>query len=361
MTQRTETQDDLELEQLREVVRHFLAERNDEPELRRLIDTPLGYEPRAWRQLAADLGLVGLRAAGEHGGAGAGWAELRVVLEEMGRALYCGPYLSTGVLAPAALAHAEHAAQARYLPRLCTGELIATVVTDTTVQLGADGRLRGESSPVIDGTIAQLLLIIVTAPAGDLVLAVDAEAAGISRKRLITLDPSRMQALVAFDNVAATAIASGHAARRALQDVQRAGALALCAESVGGASRLLQLTVEHACARTQFGRPIGSFQAVKHACADLFVEIESATACLDAATVAVDLSSADATRLVSITKAVCGEMYSSVASRCIQLLGGIGFTWEHVAHLYLKRAKSSELSFGSPAAHRDRIAAIAGL
>jgi alkylation response protein AidB-like acyl-CoA dehydrogenase len=297
--------------------------------------------------MAGQLGLHGLAIAEEFGGAGFGVQEQAIVFEEMGRAVFCGPYFGTVALAAPALALSDAAAD--YLPDIAAGALIATASMHaaTAVSSGEDWLISGELNHVLDGHVAELILV----PAGDGLFAVAGDAAGLKRELLATVDQTRKQARLTLDAVPARRIGDAGILNQALD----AAVVLLAAEQVGGASACLAQTVEYAKVREQFGRPIGSFQAIKHTWSEMLLEVESARAAAHYAAWAADFAPDELPVAAALAKAHCSEAYARVAAESIQLHGGIGFTWEHRAHLYYKRAKSSELLFGAPAAWRERL------
>ncbi|TYK45824.1 acyl-CoA dehydrogenase family protein [Actinomadura decatromicini] len=355
-----------EQRELRDALRRLFAERSPSAEVRRLMGTRAGYDPALWSLMADQLGLQGLAISEEHGGAGFGMRELAVVFEEMGRAVVCAPFLAA-ITAAAALEAGDGGRD--LLPGIADGTTIATLAVaengswdlDGLMTRVEDGRLRGAKDFVLDGHIADLLLVaardVDSAEDGVGLYAVHGETAGVTRSLLPTVDQTRKLARVAFDGVPARKVGTRDAVRRAL-DV---AAVALAAEQLGGAQKTLDMTVEYAKVRHQFGRPIGSFQAVKHRCADMFVQVESArSAVLNAAAVA-DENPDGLPAAAALAKAYCSDAFFHTAGEAIQLHGGIGFTWEHDAHLYFKRAQASRQLFGAPAEHRERLAALAGL
>ncbi|MFI0483414.1 acyl-CoA dehydrogenase family protein [Actinomadura sp. 9N215] len=351
-----------EQRELRQALRRFFAERSPSGEVRRLMETAEGYDPGMWTLMAEQLGLQGLAIPAEHGGAGYGMRELAVVFEEMGRAVVCAPFLAT-VTAAAALEAGDGGHD--LLPGVADGSTIATLAVaedDGRWDPGAvrtvfeDGVLRGGKRFVLDGHVADLVLVAARDGDGVGLFAVTGEA-GLVREPVPTLDQTRKLARVGLDGVAARRVGGAEAVARAL-DV---AAVALAAEQLGGAQKALDMTVEYAKVRHQFGRPIGSFQAVKHRCADMFVLVESArSAVLNAAAVA-DGNPDGLPAAAALAKAYCSDAFFHTAGEAIQLHGGIGFTWEHDAHLYFKRAQGSRQLFGAPDRHRERLAAMAGL
>jgi alkylation response protein AidB-like acyl-CoA dehydrogenase len=364
-----------EQEALRRNVRRFLEDRSPVREVRRLMETEAGHDAAIWRQMGAELGLLGLTIPAEYGGAGLGYVELTVVLEEMGRVLLCAPYFATVVLAANALWHAgDAAARGAYLPGIAGGETIATLaVAEEGGRWDAEGiglraeragegyRLDGVKMYVLDGHTADLVLVVGRTEAGVSLFAVEGGASGLSRQPLPTLDPTRKQARLEFAGTPARLIGEAGAGWATVGRVLDLAAVALAAEQVGGAQRVLEMAVDYAKNRVQFGRPIGAFQAIKHQCADLLLEVESAkSAAYYAGWAAAELN--DELALVApLAKAYCSEVYARATAANILIHGGIGYTWEHDAHLYHRRAKSSELLFGSPSYHREQLAQRLGI
>ena len=356
-----------EQRELAATLRRFLQDKSPSSEVRRLMQTEAGYDPQTWSQLAGQLGLPGLVIPEKHGGSGAGPVELAVASEEMGRALLCAPFFATAVLAAQALlASGDEAAQEEFLPGIADGATIATVAvceddgawtTDgvaTRARRSGDGYvLDGRKSFVIDGHTAGLLLVVARADGGPSLFAVRGDADGLGRRPLETLDLTRKQAALALDAVPARLIGAEGSAADVVAATLRLGAVALAAEQVGGAQRCLDMSVEYAKIRMQFGRPIGSFQAIKHMCADMLLEVESARSAAYYAAWAAQDGSDELPLVASLAKACCSEAYFRAAADNIQIHGGIGFTWEHDAHLYYRRAKSTELMLGTPAEHRE--------
>jgi alkylation response protein AidB-like acyl-CoA dehydrogenase len=367
-----------EQEELRASVRRFLADRAPMSRVRELMD---GGETdwAVWEQAGTQLGLQGLAIPESYGGAGFSFAEQAVVLEEFGAALYGGPYLASAVLAATALlASPDEGARRGLLPDIASGQTVATLAfaedggswDPAAIRLSAvkDGpgvngawRLDGHKSFVLDGATAGLILVAATTDAGLSLFAVEGGADGLSRAALPALDQTRQLARLEFAGVTGALIGSPGDGAAALDRALDVAAVALAAEQLGGAQRALDMAVEYAKVRHQFDRPIGSFQAIKHRCADLLLEVESLRSAVGYAAAAVAEDSAEIPVLASLVKAYASETYFHVAAENIQIHGGIGFTWEHDAHLYFKRAKASELFLGDGAYHRERLADRIGL
>jgi alkylation response protein AidB-like acyl-CoA dehydrogenase len=364
-----------EQEELRKAVRRFLEDKSPEIEVRRLMETTDGYDPDVWSQMAVQLGLQGLAIPEEFGGQGYSYVELIVVLEEMGRALLCAPYFSNvGLAANLLLASGDEGAKKEYLPGIAGGTTIATVALaeasgrwdEGGVALQArrsgDGwTLDGEKRYVLDGHLADLLLVAARSDAGVSIFAVAKDAPGLSTEPLSTLDLTRKQARVVLESTPARLIGTDGGGWVALAKMLDLAAVALAAEQVGGAQRVLEMAVEYAKVRVQFGRPIGSFQAIKHKCADMLLEVESAKSAAYYAGWCAAEDSDELPVVASLAKSYCSEAYFHATAENIQIHGGIGFTWEHPAHLYFKRAKSSELLFGDPTYHRELLAQRIGI
>jgi alkylation response protein AidB-like acyl-CoA dehydrogenase len=364
-----------EQEELRRAVRRFLEDKSPESEVRRLMDTTDGYDPAVVRQMAQQLGLQGLIIPEEFGGSGFTYVELIVVLEEMGRALLCAPYFSSVALAAnLLLVSGDDAAKKDHLPGIADGSRIATValaeasgrwdeegVTLPATRTGGGWTLTGEKLYVLDGHTADLVLVAARNAAGVSVFAVDKGAPGLTAAPLSTMDQTRKQARLTFESTPARLIGTDGAGWSAISKMLDLAVVALAAEQVGGAQKVLEMAVEYAKVRVQFGRPIGSFQAIKHKCADMLLEVESAKSAAYYAGWAAALENDELPVVASLAKSYCSEAYFHATAENIQIHGGIGFTWEHPAHLYFKRAKSSELLFGDPTYHRELLAQRIGI
>ncbi|MEU1180777.1 acyl-CoA dehydrogenase family protein [Streptomyces sp. NPDC005820] len=365
-----------EQDELRTVVRSFLAKYSDEAAVRRLAADPRGHDAVVWRRMAGELGLQGLAVPEEYGGSGFGYVELGVVFEEAGRALLCEPYFATVALAAEALLRcADDQARADLLPGIASGATIATLaLTEDTGRWDEPGirltahetpggwRLTGAKTYVPDGLLADLLLVAARTPGGVSLFAVGADAAGLTRTLLPTLDQTRKQARLEFADTPARLIGPEGTAWPVLERTLATASVLLAAEQVGGAAAVLDAAVDYARIRVQYGRPIGSFQGIKHKCADMLVEIESARSAAYGGLWALDAADDKETAVASaLAQAFCSEAFTKVAGDSIQVHGGIGFTWEHPAHLYFKRAKSSEALLGTPSYHRELLAARLGI
>jgi len=392
----TTTVEDSEL--FRSAVRAALSRLSSAADVRRAMGSPRGFDDQVWQRLSRDMGLAGLTLPEELGGGGFTEAELAIAFEEAGASLLCAPLFATAGLAvpllkalgnEAALTRAgsatadreeaviaragsatadrEEAAIARFGPAISSGELTATVAlaeddgrwrTDTVRCAATPDRsewvLEGVKNYVVDGASAGLILVVARTAAGELgVFAVRGDAVGLERERLVTLDQTRTQARLVLRATPAERVGTGDATAAIALATAVSRAL-LAAEQVGGAQHCLDMTVEYAKTRIQFGRSIGSFQAVKQRLAEMLVRVESArSAALAAVTAAAtgdlravtgDLELAHVAAVAALT---CGEAYTWVTEQTIQLHGGIGFTWEHDAHLYFKRARTSALLLGS--------------
>jgi alkylation response protein AidB-like acyl-CoA dehydrogenase len=360
-----------EQQDLRAMVRRFLADKSPLSEVRRLMATDAGYDPAVWAQLGS-LGLAGLTIPESCGGAGCGPVEQLIVCEEMGAALLCAPYLASAVLATWALLSSEDPlARTNLLPPIASGQRIATLAVPEDDGLWAPDRFKvmarrsgekylldGRKSFVLDGMVADLILVAASSDDGPTLFAVDGDAPGLSRAAMPTIDMTRRQAALTFRGTPGRPVGQPGAAAAIVAQAVRVGVLALAAEQVGGAQRCLDMAVAYAKVRHQFGRAIGSFQAIKHLCADMLLEVESArSAAYRAAWEAAD-GGPGLPLFASLAKALCSEAYFRVAASNIQIHGGIGFTWDHDAHLYYRRAKSAEVMLGTPAEHREVAAGL---
>ncbi|HVW42864.1 MAG TPA: acyl-CoA dehydrogenase family protein [Amycolatopsis sp.] len=352
---------DREQEQLRSTVRKMLADHCAPARVREVMESPEGHDLPLWRRISGELGLAGLVVPERHGGSGAGHVERAIVLEELGRALAPVPYFASAVLAvDTVLALGDDTLTADLLPRLASGELIGTIAMGDrgtpTVTATAAGELTGSAAPVLSGDIADVVLVYASAPGGPAWF----RAAPAGRTTLRTLDPTRRLARLDFADTPAERVDCADAAA-VLEQVRDTAAVALAAEQLGGMSHVLESTAEYAKVRVQFGRPIGSYQAVKHSLADIYIAYEQAVSLARYAAWAADADQ-EALPLAAATAAdFVGPAYFAAAANGLQLHGGIGFTWEHDAHLYYKRAKTSELLFGDPGSRRARLADRLGI
>ncbi len=362
---------------LRQSARDFLAKECPMTVVRRMMDDETGHSADLWKQMAR-LGWQGLILPEEYGGAGLDFVDLIVVLEEMGRAVLPGPFLSTAVFASVALLEAGSDEQKkRYLPDIATGALLATVanmepngrwdadgITATATAEGTGYRLDGTKLFVPDGHIAELLIVAARTPGstvrdGISLFCVDRSAAGLTTTALKSMDQTRRLAEVNLDGVVvdgAALLGELGGGWRTLERLSDRAKVALCAEMCGGAQQVLDMSVEYAKVREQFGKPIGSFQAIQHKCADMMVQVESSKSATYYAAWAVANDVEDAPLAAAMAKAYCSDAYRVVAGEGIQIHGGIGFTWEHDMHIYFKRAKSSEVSFGDGTWNRELVA-----
>jgi alkylation response protein AidB-like acyl-CoA dehydrogenase len=360
----------VEREELRRTVRAFLDERAPEQETRRLMASDEGHDPVLWRQLACDLGVVGITIPTELGGAGMGWPELHPVIEETGRALLCAPLFSTVILAVGAILRcSDEAIQKELLPGIAAGDTVAALawVEPHGRWLSGDIRMEASRSPagwqlsgvksfVLDGCIADVVVLAARTRHGISLFLVDRDAPGLTRVPNENLDQTRKHATLRFDATPARLIGDEGTGGTVLDQVLVEAGIAAAVEAVGGAQRVLQMSVAYAQTRIQFGRPIGSFQAIKHKCADMLADVETARAVAEhASTVASSWDDENPALVASLAKAYCADAYVRVAAENVQVHGGIGFTWEHPAHLYLKRAKWTQTFLGSSRTHRDTI------
>ncbi|MGW8353431.1 acyl-CoA dehydrogenase family protein [Streptomyces wedmorensis] len=351
----------------------------EQEELRSAVRAVLGRRPgdAAWRPLTRQIGVAGLAVPEEYGGAGCGALEVAVVMEELGRALSPVPYLGSAVLAVRTLlASGDDAACARLLPGLASGDVVGTLAwaehgswdpSEVRAEAapgpgpGGTWRITGAKEHVLDGAEAGLLLVAARSEAGVSLFEVSADGPGVGREASVTMDSTRAQARVVLAGAEGRLVGAEGCGDRVLAHVLDLACTALAAEQVGAASRCLEITLAYAGERIQFGRPIGSFQAVKHRLADAYVLVESARSAALGASFAAAEGTPELPRLAAAAKSACSEAFSAVAGEMIQLHGGIGITWEHDAHRYFKRAHGSARLFGPPSWHRARLAAGLGL
>ena len=359
-----------EQEQFRSALRRFLDDKSPTTEVRRLMETAEGYDPEVWRQLSDNLALPGIHIPQAYGGGDFGMVELCIVMEELGRSLLCAPYFSTSVLAANAILNAGTQEQKQaLLPDIAFGARIATLaVTEPdgewdprAIQLsataaGAGYVLNGVKSYVLDGHIADLLIVAARTGSarGQLALfTLPANSAGVTRRLLKSMDPTRKLARIDFQGARADLLGTLEDGAKALVRTLDQAATALANEMVGGAHSLLESAVNYAKLRVQFGRTIGSFQAIKHKLADMLLEVELARSAAYYAAQAAAVEEPEWPALASMAKAAASDAYIHTAAQCIQIHGGIGFTWDNDTHLWFKRAKSSEVFLGLPSYHRE--------
>jgi alkylation response protein AidB-like acyl-CoA dehydrogenase len=372
--QRADSDGHSENRELRATLRRFLSQHATEANLWHDIDSPLGFDEQVWQRFAGELGLAGLNVPEALGGAGATFAEHCLVLEELGSTLTGLPYLSSAIAQYALLESAPSPSAASWLPRLATGEARGTLAvaeddglwTAAGVHLRASqegGRwvLGGTKSFVLDAVGADLVVVAARSAAGLSLFAVDPRDSGLQHERLPTMDPTRRLSRLSFSGVSAQLIGDDGDGARVLARVSNLAAISLAAEQVGGAGRCLQMAVDYARSRAQFGRLIGSFQAVQHMCTDMLIDLECARSAVLCGVGAVSANPEQLQTNASLAKSYAADAFVRIAERNIQVHGAIGFTWEHQAHLYYKRAKSGQLMFGDSTLHRRLLAETVGL
>jgi len=346
-------------ELLRDSARNFFSGECPMGEVRRLMESDTAYDASLWRKLA-DHGYTGIIFSEEYGGVGLGKVELILLAEQAGRALLPGPFFSTVVLSGSlidAVASAEQ--KKKYLAPICRGEARSTVAIleapaswdlQAMHTTAANGKVSGEKLFVPDAAVADFILLL--APNG--VFVVDARSPGVTISPMSSMDLTRKLYSVQFKNAPAEKLGDLERVRAAFD----LATVALVAELVGGMQRTLDLTVEYAKTRKQFGKTIGSFQAVQHQCADMYLETESSRSAAYYAAWALQENVPDASAAVSIAKIYASDAGRTVGNRGIQIHGGMGFTWENDLHLFYRRAKASETAFGDATFHRERIARL---
>lgn len=363
-----------ERHELARSVRGFVSRHVPLAAVRRFMEAPAGHDKEIWGQFAEQLALPGIAVPEIYGGAGCGYADLAVVFEELGRGLVPSPVFGTVALAlPALFASADERALKDYAPALAAGSKTATLgwVEDDgswdggarTMARQAQGgwRIDGHKSYVVDASGADVILLTAAVSNGLALFAVTAGARGLKVTPLPTFDQSRQLARIDLHDVPARLVGNLGAGSQILTNVLDRAAVLLAAEMVGAAEACLDMSVEYAKVRQQFGRPIGSFQAVKHKCAEVLVELEGARAAAYYAAWSADENPNELSAAACIAKATASEALFRAAAENAQIHGGIGATWEHDVHLYLKRAKASYIFLGDPSYHRQRLAERIGL
>ena len=361
-------------EDLRAAVRALLADRCDAPAVLARQETDAPYDRGLWDALSSGIGAAGLLVPEELGGQGATAREAAVVLEELGRSVAPLPYLTSAVIAVEALlgcGPADSDAVAGTLAPIASGESAAALVIpwptgpggppDPTVRATADGRLEGRVRAVADAAHADVLIVPAHGPEGSALYAVEAGNPAVTLSSRVPLDLTRPIADAGFSGARARRLAGPEHAGAAVQRALLAGAGLLASEQLGLAEWCLRETVRHTGERYQFNRPVGSFQALKHRLARIWLQLVSARAAARNAADALATGSADAPVAVSVAQALCSGVAVHAAEECVQLHGGIGMTWEHPAHLYLKRAKSDATALGTAGHHRSLLAGLVDL
>jgi alkylation response protein AidB-like acyl-CoA dehydrogenase len=352
---------------LRASLRALLEDRCQWPAVLERTESGEPYDAGLWHAIAAGLGCAGLVVPEGYGGAGASYREAAVAAEELGRAVAPVPYLGSAVMATAALlAAGDEALVADLASGATTAALAVPFATwqgapvPRTVRLSGSQRLSGTAAGVADALPADVLIVPADGvPYG--LYAVDAAAAGVTKTPVVSLDMTRQLCDITLRDAPARLIAGGDAAERALSAALSAGAAMVAAEQLGLAERCLELTVSYVKQRHQFARPVGSFQGLKHRLADLWVEVTQARAAARYAAACLADNHPDTSMAVALAKSCCCEVAVRAAEECVQMHGGIGFTWEHPAHLFLKRAKSASVALGTPGRYRASLAALADL
>lgn len=342
---------------LKDTARKFFAGECPIAEVRRLMETPTAHDPALWSKMAHQ-GYTGIIFPDEFGGVGLGIVEFALLMEESGRALLPGPFFSTVALAGAVLnATGSPEQKKKYLAPICHGQARSTLAllessaswdpADARIEMSG-AKLTGEKLFVSDAAVADSIIVVTREGA----YVADAKAPGIKISPMLGMDLTRKLYSVQFKQTPAEKLANPAGLARGL-DI---AATALSAELVGGMQRALDLSVEYAKTRKQFGKPIGTYQAVQHQCADMYLETESARSAAYYAAWALAENVPDASLAVSVAKMYASDAGRTVGNRSIQVHGGMGFTWENDLHLYYRRAKASETALGDPTFHRERIA-----
>ncbi len=363
-----------EQDAFRETLRRFFEEKCPTTEVFRLMETDAGYDPGVWKQMGEELGLQGLLIPEEYGGQGFGFLELGIALEEMGRVLLPSPFYASACLAAnAILAAGDDAQKSELLPGIASGETLASLAlldaggqwdpASLRMEARPDGDafvLEGEKTCVLNGATADLLVVAARLPGstgeeGLCLLTLRADDAGVTLEPMATLDATRKQARLHLRGARARCLGEPGGAGDALHQTLDRAAIGLAAEMAGGADRCLQMAVEYAKQRSQFARPIGSFQAIKHKCAEVLLEVELARSAAWWACWTAAEDNEERGEAAHLAKACCADAYLQAAAENIQIHGGIGFTWEAAPHLYYRRAKVSQTLFGDSVHHRSRL------
>ena len=365
-------------ELLRDTARKFLDSECPTTFVRKMMADETAHSTELWKKIA-QLGWLGIIVPEEYGGSGGNFLDLVVILEEMGKSLLPGPFFATVLLgSTAVLAGGSAAQKAALLPTVAAGNLLLTLavaepsgrydaagVTLAATSKGSDFVLSGEKLFVQDAHVADQLVVAARTSQGSspqegiTLFLVDAKAPGVRISQLKTVDMTRRQCHVAFQDVAVAGaqvlgeVGKGWPIVRRVLDQAMAG---LCVEVVGTAQKALDIAVAYAKERVQFGKPIGSFQAVKHKCVDMMVQVENARSLTYYAAWTVDENVPEVGQAVPMAKAYCSDMAKTVTSEAIQVHGGIGFTWEHDMHLFYRRGLAAEAAFGSAPVHREVVA-----
>ena len=345
--------------QFRDMVLRFLEDKSPPTQVRKLMETAEGYDPAVWQQMCSEVGLAGTHLPENYGGFGFGAVEMGIIAEQMGRHLYCGPYFSSALMAGyAILFGGEESTKERLLPAIADGSTIAALVLDDISASESagnqikslDGRLNGRAKIVVNAHIADTLIVI--ARENNKLGLFQAACDDVTITPLVTVDPTRKISSIQFEATPAERI--GGLSEDQLDNLWDHLSVALAHEMMGGAQRLFETTIEYMKMRVQFGRAIGSFQSLKHRCADLLLELEYAKAMTYESARYLATGEGDC-YAPNMAKSMASEAYMSAAKQAIQLRGGIGFTWEEDTHLWFKRAKASEVFLGTPNWHRERM------
>jgi alkylation response protein AidB-like acyl-CoA dehydrogenase len=361
-----------EQDELRATLRRYLSGHFDRDELRRAIEAPEGFSRASWQAIARQLGLPAIVVPEPLGGAGGTAIELAIVGEELGRVLYCSPWFASCVLAVTALGASLDGSAGGLIAPLIAGEATGTVAADhllspgaavqvvATAAASAAGTISGVAEFVIDGASADCLLVLANDEHGGSLYLLE-DRTGVAVEPLATLDLTRRMSALRFTEAPVRRLGPPGNAAAVRDQLAATAGLAAAAESLGGMQACLDQSSEYVKTRFQFGRPIGSFQAIKHKVANMLVDVEiSRTAVLHAAWACAG-GVADAPLTVHLAQAEVGDSYLAVAGDNIQAHGGIGFTFDHDAHLYFRRAKAAQLMLGTPDYHRDRVAELVGI
>ena len=372
-----------EQEILRDTANSFLEDFSNSQSIRKAMESDLRFDPVLWKRMASEMGWTGILVPENYGGIGLSWVELVTLMEQMGKNLLCSPFHPTVCLGISSLLEAGNEEQkSSFLPLIASGELIVTLaclersgswlpegIETTFEKKGSEYCLNGIKRFVPYGHSSDLIIVAArkkdNSNSKDLTLfLVGSDNPNISINQLATMDQTRPQSELKLSNLKLSEsklLGKEGDGWEILNKVRSLGALGIAADQVGGAQKCLDMTCKYVLEREQFGRKIGSFQSIKHRLADMMVLVESARSSAYYAACLVKEGNDELDEAISIAKSYCSEAYFKCASDSIQLHGGVGFTWEYDVHLYFKRAKSSEIAFGSPQLHKDKIANFLGI
>lgn len=355
-----------EHQQLRDLARRFLDDHYPLQRIRKLMTTETGHQRAQWQRLTDETGLTGLLVPEEFGGSGLNIRDAQIVAEETGRSLFSGPFLSTAVISVLTLLECgDENMQQRLLPAIANGSRILSVAGMehgfVPVDAACEGEfvhLTGECATVLDGHIADYLIIPASVGGTLSLFLIDGNAPGLKTTSPPMFDQTRRFVDLAMTNTPAIPFSMRENGQQIMERVRDKTVAVFAAEVSGAAQACMDMAVNYARERFQFGRPIGSFQAIKHKCADMLLLVEDARSATAYAGACADQAVEELPVAAAMAKSRCAEVLTHIAAETLQIHGGMGFTWDHDCHLYLKRARSSEIFLGSPISHRQRLSKL---